>query len=88
MGFFTKVLEMLGMTQGAPEPKPEFKPVSLTEFVVEKSAAQVAVIEEPKTEVVDTLKAEVPVEEVKVQVKPKKAPKKPTAPKKPRKKKQ
>ena len=92
MGFFKKLLEVLGMGQGAPEPKPEpkpeFKPVSLSELVVEKSAAQVAVIEEPKIEIAYTMNVDVPVKEVKAQEKPKRAPKKPAVPKKPRKKKQ
>lgn len=89
MGFFTKVLEVLGMAQGAPAPKPEFKPVSLTELMMEKSTAQVS--DQPKIEIVDTMKVEIPKEEVKVEVKPKRAKKtttkKPAAPKKPRAKK-
>lgn len=91
MGFFTKLLSIFGMGQSAPEPKPEFKPVSLKELVIEKNEIQTKLQEESKIKISDNIQVDIPIEEVKE--KPKKArkpaaPKNPTATKKPRKKKQ
>lgn len=92
MGFLKKILSILGFDESTTEPKREFKPVSLKELVIEKSAIQLEEInkenENLKAKVVDTLKVEVPKEEKPKRVKKPSTAKKPDAPKKPRKKKQ